>query len=91
MVGHHVFFGNMRIKSLSKFTQDLPKGFYVMNLIPNSLTDFEIKSGWKLLFDGETSKGWRGAYKDSFPAKGWEIQDGLITVLAQKVKKGQWR
>ena len=88
MVGHHVFFGNMRIKSLSKFTQELPKGFYVMNTIPNLLTDFEIKSGWKLLFDGETSKGWRGAYKDSFPSKGWEIQDGLITVLSSEGKEG---
>jgi Domain of Unknown Function (DUF1080) len=88
MVGHRIVFANMRIKSLSSFTQELPKGFYVMNTIPNSLTDFELKSGWKLLFDGETSKGWRGAYKDSFPSKGWEIHDGLITVLSSEGKEG---
>ena len=80
---YRVFFRNIRIKSLSKF-DDLPKGFYVMNTIPNMLTDFELKSGWKLLFDGESSKGWKGAYKDSFPAKGWEINDGNITVLSSE-------
>ncbi|HXB28752.1 MAG TPA: DUF1080 domain-containing protein [Puia sp.] len=80
---YRVFFRNIRIKSLSKF-DDLPKGFYVKNEIPNMLTDFEMKSGWKLLFDGENSKGWRGAYKDSFPSKGWEINDGNITVLSSE-------
>jgi hypothetical protein len=84
LVGHKVYFRNIRIKSLSKFTQELPTGFYVVNTIPNLLTDFEVKSGWKLLFDGETPKGWRGAYKDSFPSKGWEIRDGTITVLSSE-------
>jgi hypothetical protein len=80
---YRVFFRNIRIKSLSKF-DDLPKGFYVQNEIPNMLTDFETNSGWKLLFDGETTKGWRGAYKDSFPNKGWEVNDGNITVLSSE-------
>ncbi len=44
---------------------------------PNSLTKKEKEEGWKLLFDGETSEGWRGYNKDSFPA-GWEIVDGTI-------------
>ena len=79
-----VFFRNIRIKSLAKFSEDFPKGSYVVNTIPNTLTDFELKSGWKLLFDGESSKGWRGAYKDSFPGKGWQINDGNITVLSSE-------
>ena len=29
-----------------------------------------MKSGWKLLFDGDDSKGWRGAYKDGISGKG---------------------
>jgi Domain of Unknown Function (DUF1080) len=84
MSGHRTFFRNIRIKSITNFTQSLPNGFYVANYIPNMLTDFELKSGWKLLFDGESSKGWRGAYKDSFPAKGWQIEDGNITVLSSE-------
>ena len=50
----------------------------------NELTDKEIKSGWVLLFDGETSQGWRGANKEDFPEKGWEIKDGMITVTGVK-------
>src|SRR5205085_2821507 len=43
---------------------------------------------WKLLFDGKTSNGWIGAYKTTFPAKGWEIKDGVIKVLSSEGKEG---
>lgn len=49
--------------------------------ISNTLTSAEAKSGWILLFDGKTSSGWRGAYKDAFPARGWEIKDGELIVV----------
>jgi hypothetical protein len=32
------------------------------------------------LFDGKTTSGWRGVYKDHFPETGWEVKDGLISV-----------
>lgn len=57
---------------------------FVINLIPNSLTKYEMKNGWQLLFDGSTTKGWRSARTDSFPEKGWEIKDGAINVLPFK-------
>jgi len=47
---------------------------------PNTLTAQEMKDGWKLLFDGKTMNGWRGAYMDSLPKKGWEARDGMLIV-----------
>ena len=41
------------------------------------LTDEERADGWKLLFDGKTTKGWRGYGKDSFPA-GWVVKDDCL-------------
>ena len=51
------------------------------------LTDYEKKNGWRLLFDGKTSKGWVGAYKKTFPGKGWEVRNGEMRVLASQGKE----
>ncbi|WP_317132028.1 3-keto-disaccharide hydrolase [Rufibacter hautae] len=45
------------------------------------MTAVEKKAGWKLLFDGKTTTGWRGAYKDAFPEQGWKIENGELVVL----------
>lgn len=47
---------------------------------PNSLTPEEQHAGWRLLWDGKTGDGWRSVRADAFPAKGWEIQDGVLLV-----------
>jgi len=88
LAGQRVFFRNIRIKSITEFTKDFPKGIYVVNTIPNSLIDYEKANGWKLLFDGDDSKGWRGAYKEGFPTSGWQVKDGNLTVLASEGKEG---
>jgi hypothetical protein len=50
--------------------------------LKNKLAPEEEEMGFKLLFDGVSSDGWRNAYRESFPEKGWVIEDGTITVLA---------
>ena len=47
----------------------------------NELTPDEIDQGWRLLFDGESTEGWRGYNKNSFPEKGWEIEDNALKVI----------
>jgi len=49
--------------------------------IPNTITEREAREGWKLLWDGKTTAGWRGAKLDRFPQGGWQIRDGELTVL----------
>jgi hypothetical protein len=47
---------------------------------PNVLTPRERKAGWRLLFDGKTLTGWRGAYREALPERGWEVRDGMLIV-----------
>ena len=48
---------------------------------PNTLTDDEKKAGFKLLFDGKTTDGWRG-YKMKQMPPGWKVIDGILTRVA---------
>ena len=48
----------------------------------NQLTAKEKADGWKLLFDGKTTNGWRGFHRDSFPTEGWAIEIGTIKHLS---------
>ncbi len=60
---------------------------------PNTLTDAEKAAGWKLLWDGKTLDGWVGVKTGckAAPAKGWKIEDGVLTVLPCKaIKDGKW-
>jgi hypothetical protein len=49
---------------------------------PNTLTMAERAAGWRLLFDGQTTNGWRGFKKPGFPEKGWRIEDGVLKKVA---------
>ncbi|GAB2611272.1 3-keto-disaccharide hydrolase [Belliella aquatica] len=78
--GEKTSFRNIRIQ-----TENLePKAFkgdvFVVNTGLNELTELEKQNGWKLLFDGQSSDGWVGAYKNTFPEEGWNIKDGILTI-----------
>lgn len=44
----------------------------------NTLTPEEQAAGWRLLFDGQSAKGWRGFKSDAFPTSGWVVADGVL-------------
>jgi hypothetical protein len=48
---------------------------------PNTLSPDERAAGWTLLFDGQTTAGWRGFQKPAFPAEGWAVEDGTLKCL----------
>jgi hypothetical protein len=85
--GEKIYWKNIRIKTTHLTGATFPANIYVLNNIPNSICPGEQKAGWKLLFDGVTSNGWRGAYKTSFPENGWQIKDGILTVLSSEGKE----
>ncbi|PWG79687.1 DUF1080 domain-containing protein [Pararcticibacter amylolyticus] len=87
--GKRVYFKNIRIRTSGLIPKIFPSGIYVVNTRPNTLTDYEKRNGWKLLFDGKTTTGWVGAYKPTFPQKGWKIQDGILSVLSSDGKESE--
>lgn len=44
---------------------------------PNTLTAAEQATGWRLLFDGRTTAGWRGYKSETVPAA-WTVVDGAL-------------
>jgi hypothetical protein len=43
----------------------------------NTLTEQEKAAGWKLLFDGKTTTGWRN-YKKAEIGPGWKVESGAL-------------
>jgi len=56
---------------------DVPEISYL-----SMLTNSESRKGWRMLWDGETTTGWRGAKLDYFPENGWAMEDGILKVLS---------
>src|SRR5690606_7927616 len=54
---------------------------------PNQLTEQETAEGWVLLFDGQTTDGWKGYNRDDVPAA-WVVEDGTLTLDTAKLASG---
>ena len=78
--GKKVCFKNIRIQTTDLKPAEFGANIYVANFLPNHLTAYEKKEGWRLLFDGNSNKGWRSAKGNSFPEKGWVINMGFLSV-----------
>lgn len=72
---------NIRIQTTNLQASPVDPHYAVANFIPNFISPAEAKQGFTLLWDGKSSDGWRGAYKQNFPASGWQIKDGELQVL----------
>lgn len=84
--GTEIQWKNIRIltDSLAKYAR---KSTLTPIITKNQLGIDEEKNGWKLLWDGSTTNGWRGARLDDFPAEGWIIENGELIVLSSGGKE----
>jgi len=78
--GQQIKWKNIKIKT-ENLTPSPFEGVYVVNLIPNNLSDAEKEQGYELLFDGKSPDNFISTKGDAFPSKGWEVKDGILTVI----------
>lgn len=84
MAGLEARFRNVRIltSGLARHASPETTAIAQQSYLANRLTKAERRSGWTLLWDGKTTRGWRGAKITTFPPKGWSMKDGILTVEA---------
>ena len=82
LAGKTVSWRNIRILTEDLDTYRTPDNPEVeqVNAIANTISEREAAEGWELLWDGETTEGWRGARLDGFPEIGWSIENGILKV-----------
>lgn len=77
--GEEIHWKNIRLQT-ANIKPAPADSIFIVNLIPNNISPAEEARGYRLLWDGKTTNGWRGAYNDSFPKKVWYIRDGTLNV-----------
>ena len=77
--GRRIHWRNLRIKEQAQPSPPQAQ-IFVRNTLPNELSEVERQQGWRLLWDGKTSQGWRSAKSEAFPARGWRMENGELIV-----------
>ncbi len=78
--GMQIRWRNIRIQT-NNLKPTKMDNIYVVNLVPNDVSAQEKTEGYKLLWDGKTTKGWVSARNNtSFPESGWRISNGELHV-----------
>ncbi|WP_073078101.1 3-keto-disaccharide hydrolase [Chitinophaga jiangningensis] len=79
--GKDIRWRNVRIIENPSPSQYSPyDNIYVVNNVVNTVSAQQKKNGFQLLWDGKSSKGWRGYNQKGFPDKGWTYNDGTMTI-----------
>lgn len=81
--GRRIHWRNLRIQT-TRLRPSPRDSTFVRNLEPNALSKAERRQGWRLLWDGETTKGWHGAKTKGFPDAGWKIENHELVVTGAK-------
>jgi hypothetical protein len=83
LAGKQVKWRNLRILTTDVEAYRLPQDPDVTEIswLKNELTEAELRKGWRLLWDGQTTDGWRRANDSVFPEMGWVIEDGILMVV----------
>jgi len=82
-VGEEIRWRNIRIQT-KKLKPAADDNVFVVNTLLNNLSPEEKRMGYKLLFDGKTTEGWRRAGKDDFPSSQWYVENGEL-----RLRKGR--
>ena len=89
--GRQIRWKNIRIQT-ENLKPSAPDNIFVVNLLANDLSALEKRQGYRLLWDGRSSKGWTSAKGNTFPADGWDIQNGVLSAIkdipGEKAKGG---
>lgn len=77
-VGEEIRWKNIRIQTtrLKKAPDD---NVFVVNTLVNTISPDEKRLGYRLLFDGKTMDGWKGANKENIPPV-WYVENGTLNV-----------
>ncbi|HJZ56843.1 MAG TPA: DUF1080 domain-containing protein, partial [Gemmataceae bacterium] len=73
--GAEVFYRNIRLRPITEAPAWVRRA--MAELPANTLTEKEKADGWRLLFDGASTKGWRGYRQNGVP-DGWRARDGAL-------------